>query len=61
MRHTSKGINYWHDGSVATQIGGGSYFVKAHNGWTVVVLFVRRVEPGAIRDLGERLVRAMLP
>jgi CubicO group peptidase (beta-lactamase class C family) len=61
LRHTSKGINYWHDGSVATQIGGGSYFVKAYNGWTVVVLFVRRVESSAHRDLGERLVRAMLP
>jgi len=61
LRHTSKGINYWHDGSVATQIGGGSYFIKAYNGWTVAVLFVRRVESGAYRDLNERLVRAMLP
>ena len=43
LRHTPKGINYWHDGSVATQIGGGAYFVKAYNGWTVVVLFVSRV------------------
>jgi CubicO group peptidase (beta-lactamase class C family) len=61
LRHTPKGINYWHDGSVATQIGGGSYFVKAYNGWTVVVLFMRRVESSAYRDLSERLTRTMLP
>jgi CubicO group peptidase (beta-lactamase class C family) len=61
LRHTPEGINYWHAGTVATQIGGGSYFVKAYNGWTVVVLFVRRVETSASRDLGERLVRAVLP
>src|SRR5262249_5163133 len=61
LRHTPKGINYWHDGSVAAQVGGGSYFITAYNGWTVVVLFVRRVESSAHRDLSERLLHAMVP
>jgi CubicO group peptidase (beta-lactamase class C family) len=61
LQHTSRGINYWHDGSVATQLGGGSYFFKAYNGWTVMVLFVRRVESAAYGDLAKRINGTILP
>jgi CubicO group peptidase (beta-lactamase class C family) len=59
MRHSPTGIDYWHDGSVATSLGGGSYFTKATNGSTAVAIYVRRVEPGAHNDLGKRITRAI--
>ena len=55
LRRVSNGINYWHDGSVATPLGGGAIFVKHSNGWTVIVIWVRRVEQAAYNDLFKRV------